>query len=204
MTRDLEAEARDALRARQGAGARYDAASAPVQTLSWARRGTAYFARKLRDLSGSELCGPSLVPGWTRAHVIAHVSYHARGMTRLIEAVRDGQNFHASAQDSQVARRYDIDLGATLPDRALRNLFDHSEIHLNVEWRDLTDRHWEIQSILETPWERAQEVWLRAVDLNNGGSTSDFPTDLLDRLKLESEDRVTLGRGQHPATNSKF
>ena len=34
-------------------------------------------------------------------------------------------------------RDHEIDFGATLSPIALRHLFDHSAVHLNVEWRDL-------------------------------------------------------------------
>jgi maleylpyruvate isomerase len=180
----VEEAAREALRARQGAGARYDAAAAPALELSWARRGTAYFARKLRELPDDALTAPSLLPGWSRAHVIAHVGYNARALARLVEWARTGVEM--PMYESGEARMAEIDLGATLPPRALRNLFDHAEVHLNVEWRDLTDDQWDAvvggTAIRYTPWMRAREIWVHAIDLDNGGSFLDMPTDLLDRL----------------------
>ena len=192
MSTTVEEAAREALRARQGAGARYDAAAAPTRELSWARRGTAYFARLLNELPDDALAAPSLVPGWTRAHVIAHVGYNARALARLVEWARTGVEtpMYASAE----ARAVEIALGATLPRRALRNLFHHAEVHLNVEWRDLTEPGWQAVvtgqdgaplPVRETPWLRAREIWLHAVDLDNGGSFLDLPSDLLDRLLPE-------------------
>jgi maleylpyruvate isomerase len=32
---------------------------------------------------------------------------------------------------------------------------------------------------------RTREVWLHAVDLNNGGSVTDFPAELVDRLQTD-------------------
>jgi maleylpyruvate isomerase len=183
----VEEAAREALRTRQGAGARYDAVAAPARELAWTRRGTAYFARRLRELSEAELTGPSLIAGWTRAHVIAHVGYNARALARLVEWARTGVEM--PFYESPEARAFEIELGATLPDRALRNLFDHAEVHLNVEWRDLTDAQWDAAvggvAIRETPWMRAREIWVHAVDLDNGGSFLDFPPDLVDRLLPE-------------------
>ncbi|MDR0944583.1 MAG: hypothetical protein LBM66_00230, partial [Bifidobacteriaceae bacterium] len=72
--------------------------------------------------------------------------------------------------------------------RALRHLIDHSWIHLNVEWRDLTTEQWghHVQTFQgrdiearETPWMRAKEVWCHAVDLSPAGSYRDFPPDVL-------------------------
>lgn len=187
MSTAVEEAAREALRARQGAGARYDAAVAPATELGWARRGTAYFARKLRELPDEALLGPSLLPGWTRAHVVAHVGYNARALARFVESARTGAE--VPMYESAEARATEIELGATLPARALRNLFDHAEVHLNVEWRDLTDAQWDAVvggvAVRDTPWMRAREVWIHAVDLDNGGSFLDFPADLLDRLLPE-------------------
>lgn len=182
-----EQAARAALRERQGAGARYDAPSAPAGSLALARRGTAYFARKLNELSDADLYGPSLLPGWTRAHVAAHAGYNARALARLAEGARTGVRLPMYA--SAAARRAEIELGSTLPARALRNLFDHAEVHLNVEWRDLADAEWDAAAegiaLRDTPWMRAREIWIHAVDLDNGGSFLDFPPDLLARLVPE-------------------
>jgi len=184
--------AREALRQRLGKGARYDAAAAPARELALARRGTAYFARKLNELNDEALDGASLIPGWTRRHVVALVGYHARWLALAIEEMRTGMPVELPDPDEQAEQ---ITLGATLPTRALRNLFDHAEVHLNVEWRDLTDADWEksIRSldggtvaVGETAWQRARAIWVHAVDLDNGGSFLDFPHAVLDGLRDET------------------
>jgi maleylpyruvate isomerase len=189
MSETAEDAARAALRERLGAGARYDSAAAPARELLWARRGTAYFARKLNELRDAELDAPTLVPGWTRRHLIAHVGYNARALCRLVEGARTGVEMPMYVSTEQ--RQAEIDLGSTLPPRALRNLFDHAAVHLSVEWRDLFDEGWDVQvrtldrriiPVRETAWIRSREVWVHAVDLDNGGSFLDFPPDLLDAL----------------------
>lgn len=186
---DSLAAAREALRARQGGGARYDSPAAPARELAWARSGTAYFARSLNELGDAELSVPSLLPGWTRAALVAHVGYNARALTRLCEWARTGVEtpMYASAQQ----RAAEIERGATLPARALRHLFAHSEVHLSVEWRDLTDEDWDAQvrtaqgrtvPTRQTAWMRTREVWIHAVDLDNGGSFLDFPPGVVDEL----------------------
>lgn len=182
-------EARAALRARQGGGARYDADEAPHTELAWARGGTAYFARQLSALTDGDLDGETLLPEWNRRALTAHVGYNARALTRLCEWGRTGAEtpMYASARQ----RGAEIASGATLPARALRNLFAHSEVHLNVEWRDLPEAAWDASvrtaqgrtvPVRETAWMRAREVWVHAVDLDHGGSFHDFPPALLDRL----------------------
>ncbi|MEP0454895.1 MAG: maleylpyruvate isomerase N-terminal domain-containing protein [Roseibium sp.] len=175
--------ARDALRARQGDGARYDAEAAPHDDLLQARRGTAYFARKLNELSDAELLGPALRDGWTRAQLVAHISYHARLFAHLLEAARTG-----ISQPIAENRDTEIGFGTTLPPHALRSLFRHAEVHLNVEWRDLTDKGWSAPLRLpdgaaitarETPILRAKEVWQGAIDLGNGAGIADVPHAVL-------------------------
>ncbi|MGV2113804.1 maleylpyruvate isomerase N-terminal domain-containing protein [Agrobacterium salinitolerans] len=177
---------REALRLRQGGGARYDATNAPAQALDWVRRGTAYFARLLNSLTDDELDGPSLVAGLRRREIIAHVGYHARVLSEIVATARMGlghsvQSF-ALIDDAELRRR------ATQPAYALRNLVAHSTVHLNVEWRDLDDSQWDlilpdaadtIFTLRETPRLRAEVLWLCAIDLNAGGRAEDVPADIL-------------------------
>ncbi|GLV50065.1 maleylpyruvate isomerase [Thermobispora bispora] len=181
------AAAREALRQRQGSGARYDSSAAPARELDWARRGTAYFARVLNETSDSELRNPSALPGWSKAAVVAHVGYNARALTRLCQWARTGvpHSMYASAE----ARLAEIRRGESLPPQALRSLVHHAAIHLDVEWRDLDDTAWDAQVVTaqgrtvparETAWMRAREVWVHAADL--GGSFRRFPRDVLNAL----------------------
>ncbi|TQL46975.1 maleylpyruvate isomerase [Homoserinimonas aerilata] len=157
-----------------------------------ARRGTAFFSRKLNELSDSELYEPSLLSGWTRAHLAAHVGYNARALTRLTEWAATGVETPMYSSPEQ--RNDEIQLGATLSARALRNLSDHAIVHLNVEWRDLPADAWgrqvrtaqgRIVPVSETVWMRTREVWLHAIDLGNGASVRDLPTEFVDRLLPE-------------------
>jgi len=171
--------------------ARHDQVDDPrlAASLLTARRGTAYFARKLAELSDADFDAPSLLPGWTRRHIIAHVGYNARALTRLLEWAATGIETPMYAGPEQRAK--EIDDGATLTPIALRHLVSHATVHLNVEWRDLSPTAWHAEvrtaqgrTVLatETAWMRTREVWIHAVDLNNGGSFDDFPPDLLDAL----------------------
>ena len=157
-----------------------------------ARRGTAYFSRKLAELSDDDFDAPSLLPGWSRRHIIAHVGYNARALTRLIEWAATGIETPMYASPEQRAR--EIEDGVTLKPIALRHLVSHSNVHLNVEWRDLPADAWNnavrtaqgrTVPASETAWMRSREVWIHAVDLNNGGSFNDLPADVLDALLVD-------------------
>ena len=177
--------------------ARHDQTTDPVLLggLLQARRGTAFFARKLNELTDAELDGDSLLPGWTRRHVVAHVGYNARAVSRLVEWAATG--VETPMYPSVEVRNYEIDFGATLSPIALRNLFDHSAVHLNVEWRDLPADSWhhKVKTVQgrtvpaeETVWMRTREVWVHAVDLDNGATFKDIPAPVLERLLKDITD----------------
>ncbi len=170
--------------------ARYDLVEDPQikESLLLARRGTAYFSRQLAQLTAEDMSGPSMLAGWSRGHVVAHVGYNARYLARLLEDVRRGGTEVKAANHDDA---HHIDYGATLPDAALRNLYAHAAVHLNVEWRDLPADKWETSleregqrplHVADTVWGRAFEVWVHAVDLNAGARFEDLPPQLLDRL----------------------
>jgi maleylpyruvate isomerase len=189
MNPNSQTPARAAVRKRLGARARYDAPQAPAEELAWARLGTAYFARLLSQLTDTDLDAPSLLPGWSRRHLVAHVGYNARALTRLIEWARTGVETPMYASPEH--RQAEIDRGATLPPQALRSLFAHTAVHLDMEWRELSGPSWNAQvrtaqgrlvGAHETAWMRVREVWMHGIDLDNGGSTHDFPPDLSEEL----------------------
>lgn len=179
-----EAEARAVLKARQGDGARYDAPSAPADDLLLARRGTAYFARYLNNLTDEELFGPSNRPGVSRAYLVADVSYAARRQAMALGVLGGPADPGMDDEDPVFPT---LDLAATLPARALRFLFHHAEVHLNVCWRDISDADWDRAvtlpdgQVLPTralPLIRARHIWARAVELGNGGRVQDIPERL--------------------------
>ncbi|MFN3207898.1 MAG: maleylpyruvate isomerase N-terminal domain-containing protein [Roseovarius sp.] len=178
---------REALKARQGAGARYDAPEAPSETLGYVRQGTAYFARILNDLSDLALAEP-VRDSATRAHLVAAISIQARRMSETLSALRQGQK--QTNDDFVSPEREVVNQVASLPPRALRNLFAHSEVHLNVEFRDLKADHWQAEILSSNgallpvnslPYTRAVSLWRTALELCGRGRIRDCP----DRLKAD-------------------
>ena len=175
----------DQLRSRLGKGARFDAAGAPAQALRLARHGMAFFARQLNALSDDQIAGQSRLPGWTRAHIVAHVSIEARAQALALAALR-GQ-----APEDDFDWDPDVDLTATLPPRALRYLFDHAHVHVNVEWRDLGSSDWsrtitlppdDRVAVRDLPARHAGRLWWGAVALNGAATKDDIP----DKIALPS------------------
>ena len=81
-----------------------------------------------------------------------------------------------------------------LSSNALRTLLDDAALHLANSWRELPADAWgtEVRTAqgravpaAETVWMRAREVWLHAIDLDNGANVTELPADFVDRLLPE-------------------
>lgn len=162
---------------------------AVLRDLASVRLGTAYFRRALSRLGDADFDESSLLPGWSRRHLVAHVGYNARAIARLVDwaATGDENPMYSSPE----ARNAEIDSGATLRPDALRSLCEHAATDLDVRWRDLPDGRWahEVRTAQgrtvpasETLWMRSREVWLHAVDLDTGARISEIPEQVLARL----------------------
>ncbi|WP_298496193.1 hypothetical protein [uncultured Maritimibacter sp.] len=131
-------EARRALIERQGTGARYDAANAPRDMLLQVRRRTSAFARVLNDTPDDGLRLPGDAPEASGAFQVAKIALEARQMSLFCAALREG-----AVPPTLDPKSEDLRNALTLPPRALRHLFDHTAVHLNVEWRDLGAANWD-------------------------------------------------------------
>jgi len=112
-----------------------------TERLLIARRGTAYFAQRLAELTDDDLDGDSLLDEWTRKHVIAHVAYNAAALCRLMDWAATG--LETPMYESPEQRSQEIKQGATLSAAALRNLFDHTVARLDEKWRHLPATAWD-------------------------------------------------------------
>ncbi|WP_327093661.1 maleylpyruvate isomerase family mycothiol-dependent enzyme [Nocardia vinacea] len=159
------------------------------ERLLLARRGTAYFAQRIAELSDTDFDSGTLLAAWTRRHLIAHVGYNAAALCRLLDWAATGIETPMYASAGQ--RAGEIDEGATLSPAALRNLFHHTAARLDEKWRHLPESAWtaevrtaqgRVVPAAETVWMRVREVWIHAVDLADDGRFGDFPTVVLDSL----------------------
>ncbi|MGW5524067.1 maleylpyruvate isomerase family mycothiol-dependent enzyme [Gordonia sp. NPDC003950] len=156
------------------------------EQLAIARNGTAYFVQHLARVSDDELAGPSLLPGWSRKHLVAHVGYNAAALCNLMIWAATG--VETPMYSSATQRNTEIEEGSTLGAQPLRNLVDHTAARLDEAWRRLPTEKWEAQvktiqgrtvPAAETAWMRTREVWIHTIDLGAGGSFADFPEAVL-------------------------
>ncbi|GAB3939277.1 maleylpyruvate isomerase family mycothiol-dependent enzyme [Corynebacterium tapiri] len=162
------------------------------QRLDLVRRGTALYSGQLSSIDNEDFSEPTLLDGWDRATLIAHVAYNANALVNLVNWATTGVKTPMYA--SPEARNEEIAHGATLRPDALRNLHDHTLVRLDVAWRDapetafshtVTTAQGREVDMAETFWMRAREVWIHSVDLDVDATFSDIPDVILRTLLPE-------------------
>ena len=158
----------------------HDAALAERLTIT--RRGTAYFAQRLTELADDEFDAQTLLPGWSRRHVVAHIGYNAAALCRLMDWAATG--VETPMYESGEQRAHEIDTGARAAPAALRQSFFRTANQLDSKWRHHPQLAWSAVvrtaqgrqvPASEAVWLRAREVWIHAVDLATTGGFTDFP-----------------------------
>jgi len=160
----------------------------------WVTEGTALFLRAVDGSTDTELDGPSLLPGWTRRHVLAHVAANATAIGRLVTWARTGMPDPMYSSPEQ--RADEIEHGAQQPVSWLRKEIRRTAAELAPALVDLPDtvvvtargRH---VPATELPWMRAREVCVHAVDLDAGIRFDALPTGFLAALVTEVVDGRT-------------
>jgi maleylpyruvate isomerase len=162
----------------------------PTVTLAWMRAGQALVeASAVGRLCDTQLRGPSLLPDWTRAHVVGHLSRNAEALGRLARWARTGVETPMYADPGQ--RATDIETSAALPAEVLRADLIRTAAELESALDTLDPVSWQAQvrsalgraiPVTELPWMRVREVWIHAVDLDAGITFNDLPPTLVDAL----------------------
>lgn len=159
-------------------------------------------ARTLAKMTPEDLAGPSLCPGWTRAHVLAHLARNADALQHLVQWAASGHETPAYASREQ--RDQDIEDGATQPLTRLRaDVISASDaFRARVQsLRGRTDLH-PVQAGGgplagdQVPWARLREVTYHHVDLDLGFSFAQAPPEVVRAGLVEAAER--LGRAGSP------
>lgn len=145
----------------------------PDATLEWAAKGTAAFEAAVDWLTDSGLTWPSFLPGWSRAHVVAHVARNADALVNLLTWARTGVETPMYTSPGQ--RAQEIEDGACQPADSLRAGLRAADARLAEEFAGLPDECWNATvrtargrevPASQVPWMRVREVWVHTVDLN--------------------------------------
>jgi maleylpyruvate isomerase len=171
-------------------------------TLPWMGAGTELLARAVNALPDDALRAPSALPGWTRAHVVAHVARNAEALTRLATWARTG--VETPMYPSREHRAAEIESSAQAPADVLRDELATTAEALDGALAALDETTWQAQvrsalgrpiPAAEIPWMRVREVWLHAVDLDAGVSVSDIAPDVVDTLLDDSTGMLSAADG---------
>lgn len=160
-----------------------------MDSLTWVARGTQVLARQTAALTDLQLAAPSALPGWTRKHVLAHLSANADALGNLVRWARTGQR--TPMYSSAAQRTEEIESGAALPASELIAWCADSARRLDLAMAALSGDQWNVEVVTaqgrtvpatDIPWLRAREVWVHTADLDTGVGFTDFPTDFLAAL----------------------
>ena len=137
-------------------------------------------------LSDAQAREPSLLPGWSRGHVLTHIARNADGMVNLLHWARTGTQtpMYTSAQ----SRAADIEAGAGRPAAALAADVRDSAAGFAAEAARMPDGAWtaQVRALNGPPFpalgvleRRLSEVEIHHVDVAAGYSPGDWPEDFL-------------------------
>ena len=159
------------------------------EALHWMELGTKLCRSATEGLTESGAAEPSLLPGWTRKHVLAHLAANADAVGRLVHWAATGEKTPMYSSTDQ--RASDIERGAQLSLAVVLEWFDRSAATLAADMAALDSEQWAAQVVTaqgrtvpatETPWMRARELMVHAVDLGTGVTFDDLPPAFLEAL----------------------
>lgn len=157
----------------------------PAAILEWVAKGTAAFEAEVHAMTDPALGERSCLPGWSRAHVVAHLARNADALLNLLTWARTG--VETPMYTSTGRRAQEIDTGARRPAGELRPDLLEADARLAGALAALPDACWEATvrtargrevSVREVPWMRVREVWVHAVDLGTGCGFADVPREV--------------------------
>lgn len=168
-----------------------------ADSLAWAADGQAHLRGLMTRMGGEAFGAPSLLAGWSRAHVLTHIARNADAMINLLHWARTGEP--TPAYPDRASRDAAIEAGARgTPDEIRADVVASSD-RLADAVRRMTEDSWrstvrnaqdvEIPATA-VPWARAREVWIHAVDLDVGASFKDLPIPM--RRVLVADVAATL------------
>lgn len=160
----------------------------PLKDASAVREATAGLIEAVAALGPAAAAEPSLLPGWTRAHVLTHLARQADAMVNLLTWARTGVETPMYAGEE--AREKDIEDGAGRPlDELLDDLrLTGDRFAMAVE--DMSPKDWAAQvrtrqgTVLpaaEVPARRLAEIHIHRVDLGIGTAFADLPAEFVSR-----------------------
>ncbi|WP_285639300.1 maleylpyruvate isomerase family mycothiol-dependent enzyme [Lentzea sp. NBRC 102530] len=173
----------------------------PDRHITAVREATDVLYEVVEELDEAAVRGASLLPGWTRGHVITHLARNADALVNLLTWARTGVEHQAYA--SRADRDADIEEGSHRLLQVIKADLDSACQRFDVACREFPQHAWRSevtapkgQSILAStvPLFRLREIWIHLIDLNAGVGFDDLPAafveEFLDDAVRQFEGRV--------------
>jgi len=137
-------------------------------------------------LTDDEVHSPSLLPGWSRAHVVTHIARNADSFVWLAEGAKIGES--RQQYPTPGMREADIETGSSLPANDLIADLARSCRALEVSFDALDDDKWDFEvtvragsrTMAEIVFSRLREVEVHHLDLAVGYQPADWPRIYVD------------------------
>lgn len=162
---------------------------------------TTRYLAALTVLTDEDVRAPSALPGWTRGHVITHLSRNADALTRVLHAAQAGEQ--GTMYDSDEKRDADIEAGAGRSVAELREdaaaswgrmLQAENEIHNSHLDATFTRRPGgDPLPVRAVGQLRRTEVEIHHADLLTGYAPTDWPEDFTRHLIGRRQDELVEG-----------
>lgn len=179
--------------------------TARMRARQWMADGSVLLGAALGRLAGLDLTAPTGLPGWSRAHVLAHLACGADALGRLAQWAHTGvpHPMYASAEQ----RAADIEADAARPPAELLARVRSTIAEFDATLIAMPAQAWSAPVVTaqgrtvpfsEVLWMRARETLVHVVDLDVGLTFADLPPgfcrDLLDEVtaRLCAEGGPTL------------
>jgi maleylpyruvate isomerase len=178
---------------------------APADLLAAVRSSTDRVLDSVGRLDPADVPGPSLLPGWTRGHVITHLARNADSLVNLLTWARTGDETPQYASVEQ--RNADIEAGAGRPLDEQRADLERASAGFEDAAAALPDGRWSAQVRFRTgrpvpaahvPWARLRELEIHHVDMDAGYSPAHWEPQFVQRL-LDEQAVALTRRGDFPA-----
>jgi maleylpyruvate isomerase len=152
----------------------------PTAEITAAIDGHRRLLQTVAGFSDDDIHAPSLLPGWTRSHVVSHLARNAESHVSLFESARLDEVRHQYA--SADARVAEIEAGIERPKDELYGDLQRWCDALEAAWTLTDDEHWDRKAIVtpgprsmaEIVFRRLREIEVHHVDLGAGYTTSDW------------------------------
>jgi maleylpyruvate isomerase len=161
--------------------------ASPVPTERWvtlARESHGRFYDTVRALAPDAFALPSLLPGWTVGHVVAHVARNADSHTRRLRGALAGEEV-ARYPGGPAQRKRDIEEGSLRPPGEAVSDLLRANRELESTWERCAAQAWpgadlfagDTWPVTDSPVRRLREVEMHHVDMGLGYSVDSWPAE---------------------------